>query len=256
MAIERTATLVIRTPEGISFSLHLAGPVTRGLALAVDLAAISLIVFVLSRLVVPLLPVHPQVAQAAIFFAAGVAYGILLEWLWRGQTLGKRLLGIRVMDQQGLLLRFSQVAIRNLLRVIDALPAFYLVGGLALAASRRAQRLGDLAAGTIVIREPRLSEPDLRGVLAGKFNSFRGYPHLAARLRQRVAPAEAAVALQAVLRRDQLDPDARTDLFAAIAEHIRRLADFPPQAVEGLSDEAYVRNVVDILYNRPDATWP
>lgn len=254
MPAERTATLVIRTPEGISFSLHLATPVTRSLALAIDMVAIVLVATVLNRALVPVMVVSADLSRAARILmpsVVGIGYGVALEWLWRGQTIGKRILRLRVVDEQGLRLRFSQVAIRNLLRFIDALPALYMVGGLVCALTRRAQRLGDLAANTIVLREPKIAEPDLRGVLSGKFNSFRDAPHVAARLRQRVEPAEAAIALQAVLRRDQLDPDARTELFAAVADHFREIVRFPLEATEGLSDENYVRNVVDILYTRP-----
>ncbi|MCX7823963.1 MAG: RDD family protein, partial [Verrucomicrobiae bacterium] len=78
--------------------------------------------------------------------------------------------------------------------------------------SPRAQRLGDLAANTIVTRHPALAEPDVDQLMAGKFNSFRDHPHLAARLRQRVSPGEAAIALQALLRRDEFEPAARVEL--------------------------------------------
>ena len=86
------------------------------------------------------------------------------------------------MDEQGLRLKFSQVVIRNLLRPVDGLPLAYLLGGLACLISKRAQRLGDLAAGTIVVRHPTIFQPDLDQLMAGKYNSFRDYPHLEARL--------------------------------------------------------------------------
>src|SRR2546430_9794845 len=94
---------------------------------------------------------------------------------------------------EGLRLQFHQIVTRNLLRFVDSLPLFYFVGGLVSWLSPKCQRLGDLADNTIVIRSPRISEPDLDQLLAGKFNSLRQYPHLAARLRHRVSPAEAAV---------------------------------------------------------------
>ena len=131
---------------------------------------------------------------------------------------------------------------------MDALPVFYLVGGAAVLASRRAQRLGDYAANTVVVRTPPVHEPDLDQVLAGKYNSLRGYSVLAARLRQRVTPEEAALALQSLLRRDRLDPQARVELFRDIAAHFRALMEFPPEATEGIADEQYVRNVVDIVF--------
>ncbi len=100
----------------------------------------------------------PQRALVILgYFVVQVGYGIACEWLWRGQTVGKRLLRLRVMDAQGLHLQFSQVALRNLLRFVDSLPAFYLVGGLVSLLNSRAQRLGDFVANTIVIRASKIA---------------------------------------------------------------------------------------------------
>ncbi len=182
------------------------------------------------------------------YFSISIGYGLLTEWLWRGQTIGKRVLGLRVIDAQGLRLQFSQIVIRNLLRSVDMLPLVYLVGGVAMAVSRRGQRLGDIAANTVVVRNPRVPEPDLSQILPDKYNSLREHPHLEARLRQRVKPEEAGIALRALLRRDELDPQARVELFRDIASHFRSLASFPPEATESLADEQYVRNVVDVVF--------
>jgi len=197
---------------------------------------------------------HSRIRQLIGQRAAWVCGKYVLEWFWRGQTLGKRLLRLRVMDAQGLRLQFSQIVIRNLLRFVDMLPAFYLVGGIACLASRRAQRLSDFAANTIVVRNPKIQEPDLDQLLAGKFNSLREYPHLAARLHQRVSPGEARVALQALIRRDELNAQERVELFSEIAAHLRSLVEFPPETTEGITDEQYVRNVVDVLFRpqRPE----
>ncbi len=75
---------------------------------------------------------------------------------------------LRVTDVHGLQLQFSQVVIRNLLRFVDSLPALYLVGGAACLINRRAQRLGDFAANTIVVWNPRVDEPNLDQLLGGK----------------------------------------------------------------------------------------
>jgi len=58
------------------------------------------------------------------YFVIQIGYGIVMEWFWRGQTLGKRLLRLRVIDSQGLRLQFSQIVIRNLLRFVDMLRCF------------------------------------------------------------------------------------------------------------------------------------
>jgi len=244
-------TLQVRTPEGILFAQQLAGPVTRFLAWGIDLVCISLVLSVLSVVAGLLGVISAGLGQAVallLWFSVSLGYGCALEWFWRGQTVGKRMLRLRVVDAQGLKLHFSQVAVRNLLRAVDMLPGPYLVGGVACVLSRRAQRLGDFAANTVVIRHPTLAHPDLDQLLAGKYNSLRAYPHLEARLRQQVSPAEAALALQAIVRRDALEPQARVELFAQIAGYFQTKVRFPPEAVDGLTDEQYVRNAVDVIY--------
>ncbi len=252
MPNDLSTTLTIRTPEGISFSMLLAGPAIRFLAWIVDAAAVgaltSLVWSVSSLLGIVSLDFAQAVAIAS-FFAISLGYGITLEWFWRGQTLGKRLLKLRVVDDQGLNLRFDQVVMRNLLRMVDRLPLLYLVGGVACLLSRHNQRLGDLAAGTVVMRVPSIEEPAITAAIGGKYNSFRDYPHLQARLRQHVSPAEAALALESLIRRDEFEAGARIELFKELAEHFRRRAAFPEEATLGITDEQYVRNVVDSIYN-------
>lgn len=251
MLSSRTNTLIIRTPEGIEFSLQLAGPITRFLAWAVDLATIMTIISILNAVFGLLGVLSRDFAMAANivgFFVVSIGYGIITEWYWQGQTLGKKLLRLRVMDEQGLRLQFSQIVIRNLLRFVDSLPALYLVGGLVCLCNRRAQRLGDFAANTIVTWSPPISEPDLNQLLEGKYNSFRAYPHLEARLRQQVTPSEAQIAVQSIVRRDDLEPQARVGLFRDLAAYFRNMVTFPQEATDGISDEQYVRNVVEALF--------
>jgi uncharacterized RDD family membrane protein YckC len=248
-----TSELKIRTPEGIVFAYQLAGPIARCLAWTIDFIAISALSQGLSMAAMLAFAISPDLAVALIifiYFTVSIGYGVATEWAWRGQTLGKRMLRLRVMDASGLRLHFSQILMRNLLRFADLLPGCYLVGGVACLLSRRSQRLGDLAANTVVVHQPRHAEPDLGQLLAGKFNSLRAHPHLEARLRQRVAPEEARLALQALVRRDELEPAARVRLFADLAGHFRSLVTFPPEAVEATPDEQYVRNVVDCLFRR------
>jgi len=248
---QRTSALRIQTPEGVTFSMPLAGPVTRLLALTVDLACIGAAMSIMEGVLA-----LTQVLSFDLFYALSLigaflvpmGYGMAAEWFWRGQTVGKRVMHLRVVDVGGLRLRFSQVMVRNLLRAVDSLPAFYLVGGAVCFLSSRYQRIGDIAANTVVIREPRVSQPNLDRLLQSKFNSLREYPYLAARLRQRISPWEARVALQALMRRDELEPRARVELFGQLAGHFRSVVEFPEEAVYGISDEQYLSNVVDIIY--------
>jgi uncharacterized RDD family membrane protein YckC len=248
---ERANQLLIKTPEGIVFSLVLAGPVTRFLAWSIDLVCVIALTGLAATSLGLLGVVSLDLAAAATMlclFVIQTGYAIGTEWYWRGQTIGKRVLRLRVVDADGLRLQFSQIVIRNLLRIVDFLPALYLTGGIACLLSRRSQRLGDLAANTIVVRNPKLRQPDLDQLLAGKYNSLRDHPHLAARLRQRVSPGEASLALQALVRRNELEAAARVELFANLAAHFRSLVEFPPESIEGVADEQYVRNVVDVLF--------
>ena len=247
----KTTILSIRTPEGIVFSQLLAGPVTRFFAWFIDQLCIQVLMTVLGTLLVFLQIFSFQFALTVYvigWFVLGIGYSIFFEWSWRGQTIGKRLFRLRVVDVEGMKLQFNQIVVRNLLRFVDELPAFYFVGGLACWLNSKCQRLGDLAANTIVIRSPRVAEPDLDQLLAGKFNSLRQFPHLAARLRQDVSPLEADIALQALLRRGEFDPQARVELFGDLAAHFRAKVEFPPEATDGMADEQYLRNVVDVLY--------
>lgn len=250
--MNRLATLHIRTPEGVVFSQELAGPMARFLAWFIDVLCIFAFGFVLYIALMIFAVISLGVAQAIgmlLSFVFYLGYGIYTEWRWRGQTVGKRVLRLRVVDVHGLRLKFSQVLIRNLLRPVDMQPlVFYFVGGLTSLLNSRGQRLGDLVANTVVVRIPKLAEPNLDQLTADKFNSLRAWPHLEARLRQRVSPAEASIALQAIVRRDLLEPRARVELFAELAAHFKAKVQFPAEAVEGIADEQYVRNVADCLF--------
>lgn len=246
----RCNSLLVRTPEGIEFSLLLAGPVVRFLAWAIDVTCVSVGTGVVAGCLKIFSVLSEDLGMAIITLAAfliSVGYGICCEWFWRGQTVGKRLLRLRVVDEQGLRLQPSQVVIRNLLRVVDSLPLLYMTGGVAALVSARNQRLGDLAAGTIVVRTEEYALPELERIADDKFNSLAEHPHLVARLRYKVGGDEVAVAFRGLLRREELDAASRIQLFKELAERFRSLVKFPDEAVQGVSDERFVRNVVQVI---------
>jgi uncharacterized RDD family membrane protein YckC len=251
MSPGRATSLTIETPEGVEFSYDLASPVMRALAWMVDAAAIIALSKGTGKACQWLGKVNQDWATAIsviLYFAISVGYGIALEWRWHGQTLGKRVVGLRVVDAQGLRLQLSQVVLRNLLRLVDILPAIYLVGGLACFFSRNCQRLGDLAAGTIVARLRTPQAPDLEQIAPAKYNSLLAYPHLAARLRSLASAEAVSMAVRAVSRRDGYDPLARIELFGELAEYFQSLVKFPEAACEGLTAEQYVRSVLRVIY--------
>src|SRR5690349_558817 len=105
MLAARTNRLQVRTPEGILFSFLLASPITRFLAVSVDVAcvaAFSIATRIGSVFFGILNPDFAMAFQIITYFVASIGYGILTEWYWRGQTIGKRLLRLRVLDQRGL----------------------------------------------------------------------------------------------------------------------------------------------------------
>jgi len=111
----KTAALQIRTPEGIVFSQLLAGPVTRFLAWFIDVVCISALLMLLGRVLMLLQILSPDFAAALYslgYFLLSIGYGIAFEWSWRGQTIGKKLLRLRVVDAEGLRLQFNQIVTR------------------------------------------------------------------------------------------------------------------------------------------------
>ncbi|MCL1920337.1 MAG: RDD family protein [Kiritimatiellaeota bacterium] len=247
----KTTALQIQTPEGATFTLHVASPLLRGVAVLIDQCVMMALARVLQAFMMMLNLVSPDIATALyvlLYFLLSLLYAIILEWFWHGQTLGKRLLRLRVMDACGRQLAFSQIAVRNLLRVLDSLPVFYLLGGAVAFFSARGQRLGDTVADTVVVTLQQPKAPNIRPLIAGRWNSLRAHPVLEARLRQGISPAEATLLVQALSRRDDLDPAARLALYREIAADIQSRVTFPPTLLEDLTDEQFLRDTLDSLF--------
>lgn len=146
----------VRTPEAVVLSYSLAGIGSRFLAALIDFIIMVVLLFavLLGALGLSLLGTN----AAIIFFATASfvvvwGYYIFFEALWSGQTPGKRNLGIRVIKTSGLPIGFLESVVRNLVRVVDFLPSFYGLGVIVMFAGPRPRRLGDYAAGTVVVRE-------------------------------------------------------------------------------------------------------
>ncbi len=157
--------LSVETPENVSFGYQVAGIGSRFLAALVD----SLIILVLQVLVglLILLPMNSllrdtELPQTWIWVAAALGllafaffwgYYIFFEMIWNGQSPGKRWAGLRVIRADGTPITLSESIIRNLIRVIDFLPTYYGIGVITMFIDAQSRRLGDLAAGTLVVRE-------------------------------------------------------------------------------------------------------
>ena len=256
----KTVALQIKTPEGVTFEIPLASPVSRCLALAIDLVVISFLTGVVAYIVSLLaaagmaIPAIADFGNAALMvasFVISMGYGMFMEWFWRGQTIGKRVLKLQVMDERGLNLSMKQIILRNIFRAVDTLPTnLYFIGGLSCLLTKRCQRLGDIAAGTVVVRKIKVEQPATDQIFTADENSFAEVPHLEARLRQEVTPNEARVALDMITRREEIEPQYRLGIFTQLADHFRTKCEFPENVSFGLSDEQYVRNVVETLYRR------
>lgn len=154
--------LRIETPEGVDLEVTLAGLASRTGACFVDSLIISVALVVL-LIAVTFMGVTAEEDLFLLILGIGslaslvllVGYYLLFESLNGGRTPGKAAFGIRVISVDGSPLGFGAVTIRNLVRLVDFLPGFYAVGLIAIVSSKRNQRLGDLAAGTVVIRDSK-----------------------------------------------------------------------------------------------------
>ena len=249
--------LEVETPDHVVLRYDLAGAGNRGFAAVLDFIlalVIAFSAFMLFGFAAGLLGVAGALSEASLSAVGGFtlivtlvliwAYFILLEWLWNGQTIGKRVYKLRVISEDGSPARFTAVLIRNLLRLVDFLPAFYGVGVLVIVLSPKSQRLGDLAAGTYVVRapRPRVDWFSLRTVTplgAGTTAETRRMPGEAQRLVREFVAREAdlapterariAAVIAAKLRPYTVEDEELNDidLIHAIARSLRATAETP-----------------------------
>src|SRR6266542_5010983 len=165
-------TLVIETPERVSLHFALASIGNRFLACAIDhaLQGLTIALMVLAFMLVAnysrlshQLANAPKWVYAILFlvlFLIFSSYFAFFEWIWNGQTPGKRWLKLRVIREDGRPVTFWEAAVRNLLRTADMMPfPFYSLGLISVFISSRDQRVGDMVAGTVVVREREAEAP-------------------------------------------------------------------------------------------------
>lgn len=143
------------TPEGVPLHLPAAGPVPRALAWVIDFIIRAGALMMLS-IPLTLLGEFGRGLYMGLLFLLMWAYTIVLEACW-GRTLGKRVMGLRVVAQDGAPIGWMAAITRNLLRTVDMLPFAYALGLLSSLFDRNGRRLGDLVAGTVVIHDSRRS---------------------------------------------------------------------------------------------------
>src|SRR5947209_14473853 len=228
---------VVRAPEQVALYLPVAGPTSRMLAYAVDYAVILLLeigVLVLLVLAAPAVGQlalktfyaargHPEKAQQLVltFFGLFLVIQLVIEWGYfvfcemttGGRSLGKALVGLRVVRDGGFPIALRESLVRNLLRLVDVLPWYYTVGLVSVVLSRDGKRLGDLAAGTIVVR---LDRPEPAPPLAD-------------------APPEASAGFR--FERSQVARLGPNEL-ALLRQTLRRLAALPPERAAEVLERA------------------
>jgi uncharacterized RDD family membrane protein YckC len=238
-AVEDRSAPVVLTPEHVPIRLFPAGLGARFLALMAD----SAIVMGCSSVVASVLMLSPGLSTVVLFvFQWG--YHMYFEVRHRGQSPGKRICGLRVVDSRGLPITFQQSFVRNVVRVLDFAPIFYGLGGLACMVDRHRRRLGDLVADTLVIEEHRAADPTRAIADARRFNSLQA-SRVLRRLRKQVGLEERELLLLICLRADALDPQARFDLMEELGNYYRRTLEVDDPHLSG---ENLVRGLLAILY--------
>ncbi len=147
----------VATPEGIELTLRLAGPVPRAMAWAVDLSIRAGIVLAVSSVALQFGRAGWGVVLLTLFFVEWLLPA-WLETVWHGQTPGKRIMRLAVLNDDGTPVRWPGALTRNLLRAVDFMPFLYGVGLVSMLSNRDFKRLGDLAAGTVVVYQAEKAE--------------------------------------------------------------------------------------------------
>jgi uncharacterized RDD family membrane protein YckC len=223
-------TKTVTTPEQVAVTYTLAGIGTRFAAMLLDtciqgLAAVIVFVIAGALTTIPferlgaLDTMTPSWLLAlTIIVVFGVIWGYFIFWetIWNGQTPGKRAAGIRVMRDGGYPVDFRAAFVRNIVRYVDFLPLFYGTGALAVFLSKDSKRLGDYAAGTIVVMDSRPA-PFVQSTAAPPPPEYRllGDP---AMLNLRAMTREQfAVVDRFLSRRLDLSPNVRVEMAYKIA---------------------------------------
>src|SRR5439155_396459 len=149
--------LIVATPERVSFDYQVAGLATRGIAQLLDLLILA---GILVGLYFAAFAIGAAGANTVAFLVAVIGSFVVIfgyfwacEAFWSGQTVGKKVFRLRAVGDRGEPMTFVQAGIRNVVRIVDFLPYAYGVGVVVLFINGKGKRLGDLAAGTIVVKD-------------------------------------------------------------------------------------------------------
>lgn len=195
----------VETPEGVSFHIHPAGPVPRIQAAVVDLV-IRLVIFLVTALIFGQLGAFGQGLMLIAFFLVNWGYPIYFEMYHRGMTPGKKIYDLQVRSADGTPVSWRGSVLRNLLRVADFLPFGYVGGICVMAGAKRFQRLGDLAADTVVCYRRDERMPDAEALPDAP----------AVRARERLTLEEQRAIVQFAYRSQQWNRDRNRELASVV----------------------------------------
>ena len=244
----------VLTPESVEFVYELGGLGSRMLAALLDHAIILTtmgVIWVVAILSCAFTAFMSISIAIILTFLVHYGYFVYFEWKWNGQTPGKRLMDLRVIDDRGMNIDLFQSVVRNLFRFIYLTPFFYAVGGITSLLNEREKRLGDWAAGTLVVRTRKRVMPDALLAPNEKYNTLQEDAGLRSRIRARLSLEERETLLQLCLRRNELEIDARQALFreaAAVLEERLETAREP-----FLSEEKFVQNIAAVALAEGEA---
>jgi uncharacterized RDD family membrane protein YckC len=221
----------IATPEGVELELVLAGLASRFMAEVVDAVLILLIV---GAMIAVAALAGGTAGLVILSVAAGglvmisIVFHVAFEVLAAGRTPGKRINGLRVVMDGGEPVGLRASAVRNLLRLLEGPPALYVPAIVAILATRRNQRLGDLAAGTLVVREPRGPRRRRRRSATAEPDALAPGLRYAEWDVSAVTQAELAAVRSFLARRDSFAPAARRGLARDLAGRLGTKVTGPP----------------------------
>jgi uncharacterized RDD family membrane protein YckC len=242
--------VTISTPEGLELEVQLAGLGSRFIAGMTDLIIQLALVVVLLILTGVLSGGDRLDLLAAVIgvFLAWIIYPIAFEVLARGRTPGKRFTHLRVVREGGSAVDLPASAIRNFMRLIDGPTLLYLPTVISIIATRRNQRPGDLAGGTLVVRdEPLVSVRESQAPSAQLMSSWEGWDVSA------VSDADIATVRQFLGRRETLDAAARRELARRLAEGLSAKVGGAPR--QGAA-ERFLETLVEAKSRRQQAADP
>lgn len=224
--------LVIDTPEQIPLEFPLAGIGSRFLALALDTLFQAAVGMFLGAIALPLgllaskVPTRGAWALAILvflWFLLHFGYFALFEAIWNGQTPGKRITHLRVIQDSGRPITVYEAVARNFLRIVDSIPVLYGVGIISALFSAKSKRLGDYVAGTVVVREKAaVLETGVRWDLAASPGSSR-YDV------SRLTPEEFQLIEAFLLRRSQLATEVRAETRRKIMQRLSTRLEINPE---------------------------